>query len=399
MAQEIVYAYTARNKKNGKEQGSVQAASVSAAKTILRSRGFTDIKLSTSKASTSSQRINSTDITIFFRQIATMLTSGVSLLQALNIILEGVKKQSFANLITLVKNDVETGIPLSKALSKHKEYFDELICNLVAASEMSGAMDVILNRIAEYQEKTETLKNKVKKAMYYPIAVIVIAIIVTAILLIKVVPTFQDLFKGFGAELPAFTQFVVDISNAIQHHGIKILIVTVFCGWSLMRAYKTSKRFKDFIQTKSLKMPIFGSIIVKSIIARFTRTLATTFAAGVSITESLALLAKSANNVIYVNAILQIKADVESGQKVNIAMRNSQVFPSIVVQMIAIGEESGKLDFMLNKVANIYEEEVNAAVDGLTSLIEPLIMMFLGVVIGGLVVAMYLPVFKMGSVM
>ncbi|HKM38273.1 MAG TPA: type II secretion system F family protein, partial [Thiopseudomonas sp.] len=291
-----------------------------------------------------------------------------------------------------------SGSSLAVALRKHPLYFDELYCNLVDAGEQSGSLEGMLDRVATYKEKTEALKSKIKKAMNYPIAVMAIALIVTAILLIKVVPQFQDVFANFGAELPAFTMMVIHLSEFVQSSGWMILVAGVAAFFLFRRFHRSSQAFRDRVDRILLKMPVVGDIIYKAAVARFSRTLATTFAAGVPVVEALDSVAGATGNIVFKNAVMQVKTDVTAGMQLNFAMRNTGVFPSMVLQMTSIGEESGAIDNMLDKVATHYESEVDNAVDGLTSLLEPIIMSVLGVLIGGLMIAMYLPIFQLGAV-
>jgi len=297
-----------------------------------------------------------------------------------------------------IKGEVEGGNTFAGALRKYPQYFDDLFCSLVSSGEQSGALETMLDRVAIYKEKSELLKMKIKKAMKYPIAVIIVALVVTIILMVKVVPVFSDLFASFGADLPAFTQMVVDMSEWMQAYWFILIAVIVMAVGAFKEAHKRSEKFRDFLDKAVLKMPIFGDLIYKAIIARFARTLATTFAAGVPLIDALESTAGATGNVVYRKATMQIREDVTTGQQLQFSMRSSNVFPSIAIQMVAIGEESGALDAMLDKVATHFENEVDNAVDGLTSLMEPLIMAILGVLVGGLVVAMYLPIFQMGSV-
>jgi len=313
-----------------------------------------------------------------------MLMAGVPLIQAIEMIGSGSTNKSVGKLMETIGDEVKAGQPLSQALRKHPRYFDDLYCDLVASGEQSGALDKIFDRVALYKEKSEALKSKIKKAMFYPISVLVIAGIVTSILLIFVVPQFQEIFAGFGAQLPAFTLFVIGIS--------------VGFGYAFKEAKLRSLKLRDATDRAILKLPVIGMILNKAAVARYARTLSTTFAAGVPLVDALDSAAGASGNAVYRYAILDIKAEVSSGNQMNWAMRNSKIFPDMVIQMVAIGEESGSLDGMLAKVATIYEQEVDDAVDGLSSLLEPLIMAVLGVLVGGLIVAMYLPIFQLGSV-
>jgi type IV pilus assembly protein PilC len=330
--------------------------------------------------------------------MATMMNSGVPLVQSFEIIGKGHENPAMANLIMTIKADVEAGNPLAEALAKHSRHFDDLYCNLVRAGEHAGILDTLLDKIATYMEKTESLKSKIKKAMFYPIAVIVVAFIVTTILMLFVIPQFQEMFSSFGADLPALTLLVIAISKFFQHYWWLIfggIGTAIYC---FFEAKQRSAKFRHFLDRAVLKVPVFGSIMNKAAIARFSRTLSTMFAAGVPLVEAMATVAGASGNIVYSEAILRIRDDIATGAPLNQSMRQTDLFPNMVVQMVAIGEEAGSVDSMLAKAADFYEQEVDDAVDGLSSLLEPVIMVFLGVVIGGLVVAMYLPIFKMGQV-
>lgn len=395
------FQYDGIDKKNNRLNGEIMAPSIAKARLMLQAQGITVLKLKRKTFSFhfGARKIKSEDITIFTRQMSTMLSAGIPLVQGLGVISEGIASGPLGDLTRKLKLDVESGSSFSAALKKNPRYFDELFCSLVESGEQSGTLDTMLNRIALYKEKTDSLKRKVKKALYYPAAVIIIATIVTGILLIKVVPTFKDLFKGYGAELPGFTQFVLSISEVLQNYGLYVIGVIILSIILLIQFYRQNAIFRHFLQRLSLKLPIFGGIIKKSIIARFARTLSTTSAAGVPLTDALESVSKATGNIVYTEAIQKIRDGLSSGQQMRPVMKKTGVFPVMVVQMIGIGEESGALEEMLGKIATIYEEEVDTAVDGLTTLLEPLIMVFLGIVVGGLVVAMYLPIFKMGSIL
>ncbi|RLA20245.1 MAG: type II secretion system F family protein [Gammaproteobacteria bacterium] len=396
-----LYAWEGTDKKGNRIKGEQTAKSETIVKTELRRQGIKPIKVKKKSKPLFSKRtkaITTKDISIFSRQLATMMSAGVPLVQAFDIVGRGHENPAMQDLILGIKSDVEGGTALAEALSKQPLYFDELFCNLVNAGEQAGILETLLHKIAEYKEKTEALKAKIKKAMSYPIAVLVVAFVVTAILLIFVVPTFEDLFQSFGADLPAFTQMVIDMSRFIQEWWWAIfgsIGIAIFVG---INAKKRSVAFQHFLDRSLLKLPVIGVILNKAAIARFARTLGTMSAAGVPLVEALTSVAGAAGNIIYFDAILKMREEVSSGTQLQQAMRQADLFPNMVVQMVAIGEESGSLDAMLSKVADFYEEEVDNAVDSLTSLLEPMIMAFLGVVIGGLVIAMYLPIFKMGAV-
>ncbi|SEF48911.1 MULTISPECIES: type II secretion system F family protein [unclassified Alcanivorax] len=344
------------------------------------------------------KKIKPMDIAIFTRQMATMMKAGVPLVQSFEIVADGLSNPSMKDVVMKLKVDVEGGNNFANALRNHPLLFDDLYCSLVDAGEQSGSLEVMLDRVALYKEKSEALKLKVKKALKYPISVICVAIIVTGILLVKVVPTFKDLFEGFGAELPAFTQFVIGISDILIDNFLIFIVSIIAFIFIFTEAKKRSKAFRDAIDRLLLKLPIVGDITFKATIARYARTLSTTFSAGVPLIDALDACAGATGNVVYRNAVLQVKDDVSTGQQLQFAMRSTGVFPAMALQMTAIGEESGALDAMLEKVAIYYEEEVDAAVDGLTSMMEPLIMSVLGVLIGGLIIAMYLPIFQLGQV-
>ncbi|PRD20931.1 UNVERIFIED_CONTAM: pilC [Trichonephila clavipes] len=338
------------------------------------------------------------DIALFTRQMATMMKAGVPLLQSFDIISEGFDNPNMRKLVDEVKQEVAAGNSFAASLRKKPQYFDELYCNLVESGEQAGALENLLDRIATYKEKTEALKAKIKKAMNYPIAVIVVAVVVSAILLIKVVPQFEEVFANFGAELPAFTQMVIGISQVMQEWWFIFLIVIFAAAFTFKEALKRSQKLRDSVDRGILKLPIVGDILYKSAVARFARTLSTTFAAGVPLVDALDSVSGATGNVVFKNATNKIKADVSTGMQLNFSMRTTGTFPSMAIQMTAIGEESGSLDEMLDKVASFYEAEVDNMVDGLTSLMEPVIMSVLGVLVGGLIIAMYLPIFQLGAV-
>jgi type IV pilus assembly protein PilC len=329
--------------------------------------------------------------------MATMMKAGVPLLQSFEIIGEGFDNPNMRKLVDEVKQEVAAGNSFAAALRKKPQYFDELYCNLVDAGEQAGALDTLLERVATYKEKSESLKAKIKKAMTYPLAVVFVAIIVTGILLVKVVPQFQSVFSGFGAELPAFTVMVIGLSEFMQDWWWMILGVLAGGIFGLRHAFKNSPGFRDRTDTWLLKLPLVGALMYKSAVARYARTLSTTFAAGVPLVEALESVAGATGNIVFKRAVLRIKQDVSTGMQLNFSMRTSGIFPTMAIQMTAIGEESGALDDMLDKVAGFYEAEVDNMVDNLTSLMEPFIMVVLGVIVGGLVVAMYLPIFQLGS--
>ena len=397
-----IYLYEGIDSRGTKIKGELEATSLALAKANLRQTGVNTKKIKRKVDSIFSrgmkEKIASSDITAFARQMATMLNAGVPLVQSLDIVSKGTDNPSVKELVVNIKNDIEAGRNFSDALKRHPKYFESLFCNLIHAGEASGSLEKMLIRIAAYREKTETLIRKIKKALYYPTAVVIVAIVVTVILLLFVVPQFQTLFKSFGADLPAFTKMVINLSNGLQKYWWLFLVFIIFGTWVFSLAKKRSASFRRFLDVLILKLPIVGSILEKAAIARFARTLSTTFSAGVPIDQALDSVSGASGNLVFLEAILKIKEDVTTGIQLQVAMRSTGVFPNMVIQMVAIGEEAGALDGMLDKVASIYEEEVDMAVDSLSSLLEPLIMSILGVLVGGLVIAMYLPIFKMGSV-
>ena len=346
----------------------------------------------------SSGKITTKDITVFSRQLATMMSSGVPLVQSFEIVGRGHENKAMQQLIMGIKADVEAGGSLNEALSKHPRQFNELYVNLVVAGEHAGILEEILHKLATYMEKTEALKSKIKGAMFYPLAVVVVAFVITCILMIFVIPQFQELFSGFGADLPALTQFVVNMSKWFQSYWWVLIGVVVGAVFAIREIMKRSLKFAHFVDRALLKFPVLGDILNKSAIARFARTLATMFAAGTPLVEAMTSVAGACGNIVYYEAVMKMRDEIATGTQMQAAMRDVNLFPNMVVQMVAIGEESGALDSMLSKVADWYEQEVDDAVDSLTSLLEPLIMAVLGVLIGGLVIAMYLPIFKMGQV-
>mgnify|MGYP000078835214 CR=1 FL=1 len=398
--EKLTFIYKAKDRKGKIIRDEAIGLSLNAVKAELTSQGMRVISIKEkpkSLFSKSKPPIVSKDISLFARQLATMLQSGVPLVQSFDIIGRGHENPSMSELLLSIKADVEGGDTLAQALRKEKLYFDELFCNLVDAGEQAGILEGLLDKIATYKEKSESIKAKVKKALTYPIAVLVVAFIVTAILLIFVVPVFKDLFDSFGAELPGFTLWVMGLSDwAVAYWyyvvGTIIVIVKVFGYFK-----KRSKEFNHFLDRQMLNLPIVGIILHKSAVARFARTLATMSAAGVPLIEALASVAGATGNIVYYTAVMEMRSDVESGNNLEFAMTRTKLFPHMVVQMLAIGEESGSIDKMLNKVADFFEEEVDNLVDNLSSLMEPFIMAILGVLVGGLIVAMYLPIFKLGA--
>ncbi|MDZ4334621.1 MAG: type II secretion system F family protein [Pseudomonas sp.] len=394
------FAWEGTDKKGSKVKGETSGINPALVKAQLRKQGINPTKVRKKSASflSAGKKIKPMDIALFARQMATMMKAGVPLLQAFDIIAEGVDNPNMRKLVDDIKQHVAAGNSFAASLRTRPEYFDDLFCNLVDAGEQAGALEDLLDRVATYKEKTEALKAKIKKAMNYPIAVVLVAIIVSAILLIKVVPQFETVFANFGAELPAFTQFVIGISKALQKWWFVILIAGFLGVFLFSETKKRSEKLRNWIDRTALKAPVVGNIIYNSSVARYARTLATTFAAGVPLVEALDSVAGATGNIVFKSAVQKIKQDVSSGMQLNFSMRTTNVFPSMAIQMTAIGEESGALDMMLDKVASYYEAEVDNAVDGLTSLMEPIIMSVLGVLVGGLIIAMYLPIFTLGAV-
>lgn len=395
-----VFSWEGTNKRGEKMSGELTAHSVSLAKANLQHQGITPKKVRKKSQifQFRKKKIRTKDITVFSRQMATMISAGIPLVQAFDIVGRGVVNAGMRNLIFDIKNSVEAGATFSEALKKHPKHFNELYRNLVYAGEQSGTLDTILTKIAAYKEKTETLKGKIKKALFYPTAVIVVAFIVTSILLIFVVPQFQTLFQGFGAELPAMTRAIIRLSQFFEHFWWVIFGAIGLGVYAFIQGLQRSKKFENAVDRLMLQLPILGDIIRKACIARFSRTLSITFAAGLPLVEALKSVAGSTGNSLFSEATLFIRDEVAKGQQLQTALKHTQLFPNMVIQMVAIGEESGSLENMLTKVADFYEEEVDNAVDSLSSLLEPAIMVFLGIIVGGLVIAMYLPIFKLGSV-
>lgn len=398
----LTFVYEGTDRRGQKVKGEVNGKNMALAKAQLRKQGINASKVYKKRADLlaglSKKKVSPMDVAIFTRQLATMMKAGVPLVQSFEIVADGLDNPTMKEVVLGIKSEVEGGNSFAQSLRKYPQYFDELFCSLVHSGEQSGALESMLDRVAQYKEKSELLKMKIKKAMKYPMSVVLVAIIVTVILLLKVVPVFQELFQGFGAELPAFTQFVIDLSKGLQEKWFIYLVVIFGISISFIEAKKRSEAFRNWLDRTILKLPIVGDLAYKSTIARYCRTLATTFAAGVPLIDALVSCAGAAGNVVYRDAILRIRDDVATGQQLGFAMRQTGIFPAMALQMVNIGEESGALDSMLEKVANFYEAEVDNAVDGLTAMMEPLIMAVLGVLVGGLIVAMYLPIFQLGSV-
>jgi type IV pilus assembly protein PilC len=397
-----VFTWSGTDKLGRITKGEIKAANQAMAKAQLRQQGIKPKSVRKKPkplfGSGKGKPIKPADIAVFTRQLATMLKAGVPLVQSFEIVEDGLEKQTMRDLVSTVRSDVASGSGLAPSLAKHPRHFDNLFCSLVGSGEDSGTLEVMLDRVATYKEKTEQLKAKIKKAMTYPTAVVCVAIVVTAILLIKVVPVFAKTFQNFGSELPAFTQFVMNISDFTQEWWIVILAAGVIAFFSIKELKLRSVRFSEWIDRAALKTPVVGGIVHDSVIARFSRTLATTFAAGVPLVDALNSTAGAAGNSVYAKAIRRIRDDVTGGTSLYDAIKTTGLFPNMLLQMVSIGEESGSLDEMLDKVATHYEDAVDNAVDSLSSLLEPLIMSILGVLVGGLMIAMYLPIFMLGSV-
>ena len=395
---DLPFNWEGRDRKGQKVKGRTVAQDEQAVRGELRRQGIAATRIKKHAASGSGGKVNAGDIAIFSRQLATMLGAGIPLVQAFEIIGAGHDKPSVQRLLMDIKADIEGGTSLHEAFAKHPLYFDDLYVNLTEAGEQAGALESLLDKIATYKEKTEAIKKKVKKALFYPAAVLAVALVVTTILLIFVIPQFESLFKGFGADLPAFTQMVINLSKFVQHYGIYIGVLIGGGVYTFIYFHKRSRKMRQFLDRAMLKFPIIGPILNKAAVARFARTLSTMFSAGVPLVEALESVAGATGNIVYEDAIMRIRDEVATGQRLQRAMENTGLFPNMVVQMIAVGEESGSLDTMSGKVATFYEEDVDNAVDSMSSLLEPLIMAILGVLVGGLVIAMYLPIFKLGSV-
>lgn len=393
------------NRRGQNIKGEMSGQNAAVVKAQLRKQGVTPTKVRKATqplfgigGGPKKKKIKTSDITFFTRQMATMIKAGVPLVQSFDIVSDGVDNLTMKELIFEIRDSVSAGNDFASALKQHPDYFDDLTCNLIESGEQSGALEAMLDRVANYKEKTEALKAKIKKALMYPIITLLVAFGVTVILLVKVVPTFAEMFSSFGADLPAPTQFVVYISEVVQAYYLQALAVLVIGAVAFSQGMKRSPKFKDNVERSLLKVPLFGELLRKAAVARYARVLSTTFAAGVPLVEALDSVAGAVGNVVYREAVLKIRDEVASGQQMHFAMRSTGVFPNMVVQMTSIGEESGALDSMLDKAATYFEAEVDNAVDNLTAMIEPMMMVFLGVVIGGLIVAMYLPIFKMGEV-
>lgn len=396
------FVWEGKDKRGQKVKGELSGSNQNLVKADLRRQGINPTKVRKKPkplfGGKAGKAIKPGDIAIFSRQLATMMKAGVPLVQSFEIVGKGHENPRMQDLLMTVKNDIESGSTLAESLAKHPFYFDDLFCNLVQAGEQAGILEDILDKVASYKEKTEAIKSKIKKAMFYPISVLVVAFVITAILMIFVVPSFKSMFTNFGADLPAPTLFVVAISDAFVEYWYLIFGTVIGAVIALKEAKKRSRKFNHFMDRALLKLPIFGSIFEKAAIARYARTLSTMFAAGVPLVEAMDSVAGATGNIVFTLAVRKMKDEIATGQQLNISMRNTGLFPNMVIQMTAIGEESGALDGMLSKVADFYEGEVDDAVDALSSLMEPIIMVVLGGLIGGMVIAMYLPIFKLGEV-
>ena len=399
VTKQATFLWEGKDKKGNRVKGRGLARDEMEIRSDLRKQGIAATRVrKESKMFKREGKVTAEDIALFARQLATMLNAGIPMVQSFEIIGVGNDKPAVQKLVLAIKSDIETGNSLHQSLAKHPLYFDDLFVNLVEAGEHAGALETVLEKIAAYKEKTEALKKKIKKALFYPAAVLAVAVIVTVILLLFVIPQFESLFRGFGADLPAFTQFVVNMSRWMQSKGWVLLIVVVVVIFAFAYFYKRSRPMRQFIDKMSLQIPVIGPILKKSAIARYARTLATMFGAGVPLVEAMKSVAGATGNIIYQDAVLRMRDEISTGMRMQRAMENTGLFPNMVVQMIAVGEESGSLDEMASKVADFYEADVDAAVDALSSLLEPMIMVILGVLVGGMVVAMYLPIFKLGAV-
>jgi type IV pilus assembly protein PilC len=394
---DFLFVWEGKDRQGKLQRGEMRAGSENIVNASLRRQGILVTKVKKRKMG-AGRSIKAKDLTTFTRQMATMLRAGVPLLQSFDIVGRSHPNPSMARLITEIRNDVETGTSLSAAFRKYPRYFDHLYCNLVEAGEEAGMLELILDRLATYQEKTLAIRSKIKSALTYPIAVMIVAMIVVTIIMMFVVPTFQDVFKQFGADLPAPTLVVIAISNFFVHYWY-ILFGSIFIGgYFIFQSWKRSDKVKEFVDRMMLRLPVFGDLVLKGTLARWTRTLSTMFGAGVPLVEALDSVGGASGNIVYQQATAKIQQDVSTGTSLTLSMQSTGVFPPLVLQMASIGEESGSLDQMLAKAADIYEAEVDELVKALSSLLEPIIIVVLGVLIGGLVIAMYLPIFNLGKV-
>lgn len=396
-----VFTWEGTDRRGARIKGESRAANINTVRADLRRQGVNPTKVKAKPKplfSGGKKKITGQDLSIFTRQLATMMSAGVPLVQAFDIVGRGHENPAMQDIILSIKQDIESGTAMSIAMAKHPLYFDDLVCSLVAAGEQAGVLDVLLDKIATYKEKTESIKGKIKKALFYPAAVIVVAVIVTVVILLFVIPQFKELFSSFGADLPAFTLMVIGLSDLIREWWWAFFGGIGAAVYAIAYVFKRSRRFREIVDRASLKIPIIGAILNKAAIARFARTLSTMFAAGVPLVEALQSVSGATGNVVYQDAVMKMREEVATGQSLQLAMRQRDLFPHMVIQMTAIGEESGALDDMLGKVADFYEEQVDNAVDSLSSLLEPMIMVVIGGLVGSLVVAMYLPIFKLAAV-
>lgn len=397
-SKEITYVWEGTDKKGKRIKGEMKASGDAFVKATLRRQGINVIKVSKQRGFKAGGKVTDKDVTLFTRQLATMMKSGVPLLQAFDIVSKGHSNPAVTKLLGDIKTDVETGSSLSQAFRKYPLHFDALYCNLVGAGEQAGILDSLLDRLATYKEKILGIKSKIKSALFYPVSIIVVAFVITAVIMIFVIPAFKELFSSFGADLPTPTLVVMAISDFFVSYWWAIFGTIAGALWFFFYTWKRSEKMQAVMDRLLLKLPVFGNLIRIATIARFARTLSTMFAAGVPLVEALDSVAGASGNRVYYDATKKIQSEISTGTSLTVAMQNAEVFPNMVLQMAAIGEESGALDSMLSKVADFYEAEVDDAVDALSSLMEPIIMVVLGVLIGGLVIAMYLPIFKMGQV-
>lgn len=396
-----IFVWQGKNKRGQIAKGEMPGHTPALVKAQLRKQGIIPSKVYKKRESLfsfQSKKITKKDIALLIRQLATMTKSGIALVQSLEVVADGVEKDPLKKLITTIRDDIASGTSFAQSLKKHPRYFDNLTCSLIHSGEQSGELELVLDNVASYKEKMLALTAKIKKATNYPIFVVAVAVVITVLLLLKVVPTFTNMFLSFGASLPVATQIVVNLSEFMQSYWV-IMLMSVAGSIYLFKYFrKNSKSFADSTDKLALRLPVFGNILQKSAIARFCRVLSTTFSAGVPLIEALDSVSNSTGNAVYRDAIKRIKDNVATGQQLHFAMRNSQVFPNMSIQMVAVGEESGNLDTMLSKAAAYYEDEVDNAVDNMTSLLEPALMVVLGILVGGLVIAMYLPIFQIGNV-
>lgn len=403
VVKQYVFSWEGTDRHGKKLKGEIRGPNLNLVKADLRRQGVTPIKVRRRSNSTlfapRKKKITTKDITVFSRQLSTMISSGIPLVQAMEIMGKGHENPAMQEIILTLKTDIEGGASLSQAMRKHPRQFDGLYCNLVRAGEQAGILENLMNKIATYKEKTETMKSKIRRALFYPVAVLAVAAIITYILLVFVVPQFETLYSGLGADLPVPTQIVISMSVFLQSYGWIVILMVVGGIYMFIKVKRTSESLQTRYDALVLKLPVVGAIVRKATIARYARTLGTMFAAGVPLVEALESVSGATGNNVYRDAIVTMRGDVATGQQLQLAMQQSKLFPNMAVQMVAIGEESGSLDGMLSKIADFYEQEVDEAVEGMSSLMEPVIMVVLGTVIGSLVVAMYLPIFKMGQIL